>query len=142
MSGTIPFLSNCFASVSLRVAAVAEQEETQIIYRHRLQTIYYREQYPGEVTSAVVAIGPRTPHLLRSDVAAGTCLKGTHCCNLKDIQSWMSVTKLYAPIFAVVTRWFYGSKRIAGSGWPLTQPGKGKGARGGGNRAPNSTECS
>ena len=103
---------------------MAVQEETQ--------TIYYREEYPGEVTSAVVAIGPRTFHLLQPDIAAGTCLEGTHCCNLKNIQRWMNVTKLYGPIFTVVTRWFYGFKRIGGSGWPLT---------GRGTRVANSAEA-
>ena len=69
------------------------------------------------VTAAVAVIRPRTLHLLQPDFAAGTCLEGTVCDNLKNIQRWLNVTKLYGPIFAVVARWFYGFG--GGNGWPL-----------------------
>ena len=97
------------------MVAVAVQEETE--------TIFYRGP-DLVVTSAVAVIRPRTLHLLQPDFAAGTCLEGTGCDNLKNIQRWMNVTKLYGPIFTVVTRWFYGFRRIGGSGWPLTSRGK------------------
>ena len=69
------------------------------------------------VTAAVAVIRPRTLHLLQPDFAAGTCLEGTVCDNLKNIQRWLNVTKLYGPIFAVVARWLYGFG--GGNGWPL-----------------------
>ena len=67
------------------------------------------------VTTAVAVIRPRTLHLLQPNEAEGTLLEGTVCDNLKRIQYWLNVTKLYVPICAVVARWLYGFG--GGNGW-------------------------